>query len=69
MEGNNELTKTKKTHGAVNPTSGNLRLKMEINEWQIFLPVIIKENILHSNSHSLFLKFRVIPEFTCTKSG
>jgi len=69
MEGNNELSKTKKTHGAVNSTYGNLRVKMEINEWQIVLPVIITENILHLNSHSLFLKFRVIPEFTCTKSG
>jgi len=69
MEGNTELSKVKKTHGGLNPTSGNLRITMAINEWQLDLPVIITENIVHFNSHSLFLKFQVIPEFTGTKSG
>jgi hypothetical protein len=69
LEGNNELSKAKKTHGDLNPTSGNLRKTMAIKEWQLVLPVIIMENTVHFNSHSLFLKFQVIPEFRGEKSG
>jgi len=69
MEGNNELSKAKKTHRDLNLTSGNLRITMIINEWQIVLPVIITENSLYFNSHQLFLRFQVMPEFTGTKSG
>jgi hypothetical protein len=61
MDGNNELSKAKKTHGGLNPTSGNLRITMAVNKWQIDLPVILTENILHFNSHILFANSHVVP--------
>jgi hypothetical protein len=69
MDGSTELSKATKTHEGLNPTSGNLRITMAVNEWQIDLPVILTENILHFNSHSRFAKFQVVPEFTGTNSG
>ena len=51
MEDNNEMRNVKKTHGVLNPTSGNLIITMAINEWQFVLSVIIMENIIHFNSN------------------
>jgi hypothetical protein len=47
MDSSNELSKAKMAHGGLNITSGNLGITMEVNEWQIKLPVILTENNLH----------------------